>query len=275
MTEANTVNSTTQPNTISTLVRDFQKLGIKRNDTIIFHSAMSKLGWTVGGAVTVIDALLKVLTPNGTLVMPAFSSSNSEPSYWENPPVPEEWWKPIRDEMPAFRPEVTPTRGLGRIPELFRTYPNVLRSNHPMDSFAAWGKHAETIISNHKLEEGLGNGSPLGRLYDLDAKILLLGVTHANNTSLHLAEHRAVYPAKKIVTQGAAWMVAGQRRWITWDDLDYDDEDFQELGAAFEKSIQYTPQKVGQAEARLHSQRAVVDFGVGWLSAHRKEPSQS
>lgn len=275
MPESQIIKDTSQPNTLSTLIHQLQVLGLRSGDIVIVHSSLNKMGWTVGGPVAVIDALQRVLSPGGTLVMPTHSNDNSEPSYWENPPVPKAWWKSIRDEMPAFRPEVTPTRGMGVIPEVFRSYPNVLRSNHPAFSFAAWGKEAATIISDHRLEEGLGEASPLGKLYTLDAKILLLGVDHSNNTSLHLAEHRATYPSKAKVKQGAAWMVAGQRRWVEWEELNYNEDDFQELGVDYEASIAYRPGKLGKAEARYHFQRQIVDFAVGWLSARRKQaPSE-
>lgn len=269
--EQNVVLQTDQPVTVSAMMIALRQLGLQPGDTVIVHIAMSKLGWVVGGAVAVIDALMRAVSPRGTLVMPAHSGDNSDPSRWQNPPVPEAWWPIIRNEMPAYRPEVMPTRGMGRIPELFRTYPNVLRSNHPSLSFAAWGEYAEFIVNDHPLESGLGEHSPLARIYNLDGKVLLVGVDHRNNTSLHLAEHRAAFPGKGYIKQGAAWMVAGQRQWVEWEELDYDEDDFGDLGAAYEASIGYTPGVVGKAAARLQSQRALVDFGVTWLEAHRAQ----
>ncbi|MHA1472310.1 MAG: aminoglycoside N(3)-acetyltransferase [Promethearchaeota archaeon] len=271
-TEGSVINSTKQPNTITSLKNDFIALGVKPGDTIIMHSSLSKIGWTVGGSVAVITAILEILTPDGTLVMPTFTSGNSEPSDWEHPPVPKNWWDTIRNEMPAFNPKVTPTRGMGIIVETFRNWPGVSRTNHPVSSFAAWGKHANFILDNHDLEADLGEETPLSRLYELNGSILLLGVTHENNTSLHLAEYRSDFPGKKHNITGSAMMVNNQRKWVEWKEIDLNPDDFEQLGADYESSIDYQLGKVGEANARLISLRSIVDFAIEWLPKNRKAP---
>jgi len=269
--EFDTVKNTTKPNTVNSFKKDFFSLGLKEGSIIIVHSSLSKMGWTVGGQVAVIDALMDVITPKGTLIMPTFTSGNTEPSEWQYPPVPEEWWSIIRKCIPAFHPDKIPTRGMGSISETFRKYPNVIRSNHPTTSFAAWGKHAKNIIKNHPLENDLGIDSPLGKIYKLNGQVLLLGVPHLNNSSLHLAEYLCEYPGKKYVNIGSAIYVNKKRKWVMWKELDNNSDDFDDLGRNYEQSINYRPKKVGQAEARLLSQRDMVDFAVKWIMKNRRE----
>jgi aminoglycoside 3-N-acetyltransferase len=271
-TEGNVVNYTTNPNTITSLKRDFKALGVNPGAIIIMHSSLSKIGWTVGGSVAVIRALMQSISPEGTLVMPTFTSDNSEPSKWEHPPVPESWWDTIRKEMPAFDPKITPTREMGTIAETFWGWPNVLRSNHPQSSFAAWGKNAKYITENHELRGDIGEGSPISRLYELDGQILLVGVTHENNSSIHLAEYRSDFPGKRYQKTGCAILVNNQRKWVDWEELDVNSDDFEQLGKDFESNINYEPGKIGLAESRLISLRAIVDFGIEWLKENRKVP---
>jgi len=267
--EGEVVKETQSPNTITTLKRDFKTLGITAGSVIIMHSSLSEIGWTVGGPVSVIQALMETLTSNGTLIMPTFSSDNTDPTEWENPPVPESWWNTIKNEMPAYQPEITPTREMGKIIEAFRTWPNVIRSDHPSLSFAAWGKSAKFIIGDHRLTSGLGEHSPLARIYDLDGKILLIGVNHYNNTSLHLAEYRSDFSGKKHIKNGSAMIKNKKRQWVEYEDLDHNSDDFEQLGIDFESEVNYTIGKIGIAEVRLISQREIVDFAIDWFKKNR------
>ena len=268
-TEEEVVNLTNQPNTITSLLNDFKSLNIKAGSVIIMHSSLSEIGWTIGGPVAVITALMRVITPEGTLIMPTFSGDNTDPSTWENPPVPKSWWDLIRNESPAYHPDITPTRGMGVIVETFRKMPNVIRSNHPVSSFAAWGKNAKFITENHELIADLGEDSPLARIYALNGKILLIGVTHENNSSLHLAEYRSSFPTKKYIMTGSAMLINNERKWVEWKELNLDSEDFENLGKDFESSINFVVGRVGLAEARLISQQRIIDFAKEWFKKTR------
>ncbi len=271
MSEVDVIAQTgAQPVTTGSLTADLQRLGLRPGMTVLVHSSLSRLGWVCGGPVAVIQALENALGPDGTLAMPTHSGDLSDPALWQNPPVPEAWWQTIRDTMPAFDPDLTPTRGMGIIAETFRRRAGVLRSSHPHTSFAARGPQAAAITAGHGLDNCLGEQSPLARLYDLDGWVLLLGVGHGNNTSMHLAEYRATFPGKKAMQQGAPILENGRQRWVTLQDIDLNDEDFEQIGDAFNASGQVQRGTVGIGPALLMRQRALVDFAVDWMAHHRR-----
>jgi aminoglycoside 3-N-acetyltransferase len=271
MSEADVISRTgAAPVTVASLMEDLADLGVTPGMTLIVHSSLSKLGWVSGGPVAVILALEQLLGPEGTLVMPTHSGDLTDPAIWEKPPVPESWWQVIRDTMPEFIPDLTPTRGMGRIAETFRHQRGVLRSAHPHYSFAVWGKHAQQIVNGHTLDFGLGNSSPLARVYDLDGHILLLGVGHDSNTSLHLAEYRARYPGRKVILNSAPVLVSGERRWTRMREIDDDTDDFEQIGAAFAAETEWARTgSVALADAILLPQRPLVDFATRLMSHHR------
>lgn len=265
--EAESVSRAQTPGTRESLERDLRALGVAPGMTLLVHSSLSALGWVAGGPVAVIQALMDVVTAEGTLVMPAFTGDNSDPANWAHPPVPEAWWPVICANTPAFDPAITPTRMMGRIAETFRTWPGALRSDHPQSSFAAWGREARAVTVGHALESGLGDGSPLARVYERDGFVLLLGVGHGNNTSFHLAECRAAY--SPLEEQGAAMLENGRRVWRVFQDVAWDDETFPAIGGAFEDTGGARVGLVGAGQARLFSQRQAVDFAEAWLRAHK------
>ncbi len=260
------------PPTVTSLTTDLRALGVVPGMSLIVHSSLSAVAdWVIGGAAAVILALEAAIGPTGTLIMPTQSGELSDPASWAHPPVPEAWWESIRREMPPYQPDLTETREMGRIPETFRKQAGVLRSAHPQTSFAAWGNHAQFVVADHALDSALGEASPLARLYALDGAVLLLGVGHERNTSLHLAEYRADFPGKRSFPSAAPLLINGVRQWVEFDVLDFNEEDFAQIGAAFDQATGLVRQgKVGQATALLMPQRPLIDFAVTWLAANRR-----
>ena len=231
-------------NTLDSLVKDLTALGLRPEQTVMVHSSLRKVGYTVGGPVVVIRALLQVLTPQGTLVMPAESPSN-------------------REHLPVFDPRTTPTT-MGAIPEAFRTHPGTQRSNHPLVSVSAKGPHAGRITAEHALEFGEGRGTPFQQLYDLDAYTLLLGVGFDRCTSLHYAE--SLVPRRRTTLSRFPILQDGKRVWVEKPDMAADNGvHFPIVGKRFVEEGHVRSGKVGDAESMLFSTKALVDFATAYF----------
>ncbi|CAF4481400.1 unnamed protein product, partial [Didymodactylos carnosus] len=238
--------------TAERLKSDFQQLGISSGMTLLVHCSLSKIGWISGGPVTVIQVLLDLLGPDGTLIMPSHTANNSDPKYWKNPSVPSAWFDIILQSTPGYQSNITPTFNMGTLAETFRHWPGVLRSQHPQFSMIAIGKKAKFIIDKH---------------YDSC-------VQHKNNTSLHLAEYRfqSNDNIEKVFITGASILNAetNAREWSEWKDYDYNADDFNNVGNAFDSIDGNTKiGKIGLAECRLMKQYLLVNFAVDWMAKNR------
>jgi aminoglycoside 3-N-acetyltransferase len=254
------------PPTRASLAADLTALGLRAGDTVIVHSSLRAVGWVPGGRVTVVQALLDVLGPMGTLVVPAQTMDNSDPKHWQRPPVPESWWPVIREHTPAFDPALTPTRGLGAMAEAVRTWPGAVRSDHPQASFAAVGAQAAELMATHDLDSQFGEASPLAALERAGARVLLLGVGFDVCTAFHLAEYRIPSPKTE---HSCAMFTATGREWVTYTDIAVNSDDFDRLGAAYEPMATLSRGKVGAADTRLFPLAEAVAFAVEWLRANR------
>ena len=244
-------------------------LGICKGQILMVHTSLSALGFVCGGAQVVIEALMEAVGPEGTLMMPTQSWKNLDPTagvHWEEP---ERWWDLIRQNWPAYDKRITPTNTMGAVAEMFRSWPGTLRSDHPARSVAAWGKYAQYLTCDHDLSNIFGEGSPIGKLYELAGSVLLIGVGYDKNTSLHLADVRANYPGKRNCFESSAVMENGRRVWKTYETLYVDGEDFEQIGAAFEKNCPVGKTTLGNGMLTLMDQRQLVDFAVDWIETER------
>lgn len=269
MGEDNAIGRSERPATPASLSADLREVGLDAGMTVMVHASLSRLGFVAGGAQSVVAALLDVVGSEGTLMMPTHSGQLSDPAQWQAPPVPESWWTTIQDGVPAFDPHLTPPRSMGAIVECFRHVPGAKRSAHPTLSATAAGPGADELVNGHTFEDGLGESSPQARLYQLDGYILLLGVTHANNTSLHLAEYRAAPHGAARQSNTAPVTVDGVRTLLTYTELADDTDDFDEIGGAFAETGLQRSGQVGAGTALFMKSRDVVDFAAGWMRTNR------
>lgn len=252
------------PRTRDSLAHDLRALGLESGDVVLVHSSLRSLGWVCGGAVAVVQALRDALGPDGTLVVPTQTMVNSDPKLWSRPPVPESWWPVIRDTMPAFDPRITPSVKLGVIPEIVRTWPGAVRSNHPHTSFAALGPAAGELMAEHRLDSQLGEASPLAALERAGAKVLLLGVGFDSCTAFHLAEYRVENPT--LMEFGCAMLDdQGNRVWRTYVDVATNSDRFGELGTSYLDTGTVTTGQVGDATCHLFPVDKAVAHALGWL----------
>ena len=215
--------------------------------TVMVHCSLKQVGWTEGGPIAVIRALMDAIKPEGTLVMPAESPQMSD-----------------REHPSVFDPQTTPTT-MGVVAEAFRTYPRTLRSRHPLVSVCANGPLAATITAEHSLEFCEGLGTPFDSVYELDAWTLLLGVGFNRCTSLHYAE--SLVPARRTSVSHFLVVEDSEPVWVAKPDMAADNGvHFPIVGQRFIDGGNVRVGSVGLAQAMLCSTRALVDYARAYFA---------
>ena len=257
------------PCTEERLVREFRALGIQEGETLLVQSSLRSLGPVQGGARTVVDALRTVLGAGGTLVAYTATPENSLTSRAHLAAVRDldaaARTQFVRD-MPGFDPASTPSSPtVGRLAEAIRTTEGARRSAHPQTSFAALGPKAGQITESHPPDCHLGDRSPLGRLYELDARGLLIGIPNWLFTPYHLADCRVPgAPTKRY--DCAVLDQEGRRSWQSFEDVDLDDVHLPELGDAVQREVKLIEGWVGEAECWLIPLVPAVNAATRWLT---------
>jgi aminoglycoside 3-N-acetyltransferase len=227
------------------IVEGLRKLGIKAGDIVMVHSSLSSLGRVEGGAAAVIQALLEVLTPSGTLLMPTFGGP--QPFDLVNSPS-----------------------GLGVITETFRRMPGVVRSLHPTHSISAIGARAEEMVRDHIASPtAAGRGTPYGRLIELGGKILLIGVDHDRSTTMHTLEEYVEAPY--LSDREATYLdEKGREQTKKMRLFPGPHRDFIGLDPLFQRAGAETVGKIGNAVCRLVDAKRMHDV---MLAAFRDDPA--
>lgn len=181
------------------IVAELKKAGIREGDVLMVHSSLRKIGLVEKGADTLVDALLKALGKEGTLMMPTFPAIGFNYDYLKSKPL--------------FDVRHSPSK-MGIVTETFRKKAGVLRSLHPTDAVAAFGKEAEYLVKDHFGQlTPYNEKSPFYRLCELKGKILMIGVGLDSLTNLHTLEdavetfrypvyHDTVFTAELLDTEG-------------------------------------------------------------------------
>lgn len=217
------------------LVRQLLALGVVPSGVLLVHCAFSQVKPVEDGAEGLIAALQTALGPSGTLVMPSMSDDDDHP----------------------FDPKATPCHGMGIVAQTFWQLPGVLRSDSP-HAFAAYGPAAAQVTAPHPVDVPHGLDSPVGRVYELDGQVLLLGAAHDANTTIHLAEYMAGvrYRRKKYA------YILDHGRLVRFDYAEIDQccENFNLVDGWLDKKNLQRKGKIGHAQARLIRSHDIVDL---------------
>jgi aminoglycoside 3-N-acetyltransferase len=217
-------------------------MGVRPGGVLLVHTAFSRVRPVAGGPSGLIAALRAALGPGGTLVMPSMSD----------------------DDDQVFDPRTTPCAGMGVVADSFWRLPGVLRSDSP-HAFAAAGPAAAAITAPHPPEHPHGADSPVGRVHDLDGQVLLLGVGHDADTTVHLAESLA--GVRYRIPKQLTVLRDGAPARLDYEEIDHCCRGFALVDGWLDEHGRQRRGPVGHAQARLAGARDIVAVSVPRLRA--------
>lgn len=259
--------------TKSRIISDLRQLGVAAGQCIMLHVSVKAIGEIVGGPDVVLDALLEVLTPSGTLMMGVG---------WEDDPYtmadwPDEKRQAYLAECPPFDPLTSrANRQWSILCEYIRTRSGAHRSSHPGHSFVAIGAKAKWLVEPHPLLYGFGAGTPLARFVEAGGSVLMLGAPLCTATLLHHAECLANISNKRIVRYEAPVLNEGRRTWasveefdtnngiVDWQGADY----FELILASFIAAGKAKQGQAGGAGSYLLDAQLLIAWAVKWMERH-------
>ena len=163
------------------LVEAFRDLGIANGDTVLAQSSYKAFGGVCGGPKTVIEALLEVLLPDGTLIMPTFN------------------WNDFGEKKLYSKSGTKPQTGI--LCEMLMRWAGVCRIHHPIHGFSLIGRLAKELSEKVNNKSSFESSSLFGELHRRNAKLMLLGVNYGKGlTFFHYVEEAVGVPYRKFIT---------------------------------------------------------------------------
>ncbi len=255
------------------IAADLRRLGLCGGDVVMVHASLRAIGPVTGGAEGVIDAILDVVGPAGTMLM-LLGAANAH-AWVDERPEPER--AALLVDAEPFDAATTPADpDVGVLAEVFRQRRETVVSDHPEGRFAAAGAAASMLLTDVPWDHYFGPGSPLQRLVELGGKILRLGADADTVTALHHAEYlTTVEPKRRVRRHRLVATPEGPRVRVVecLDDedgiVDYEGEDyFARILRTYLESGTAARGLVGRAPSELFPAADIVAFGVRWMDVH-------
>lgn len=228
-----------RPVSFEQLAVQLHSLGVRPGDLLVVHTAFSDVGPVQGGPLGFIEALRRAVGPSGTLMMPS-----------------------LADHDGLFCPATTPCRQMGVVADTFWRLPGVLRSDNP-HAFAAQGPLAAQLLAPHSVVVPHGPDSPAGRAIVAGGKVLLAGVGHDANTTIHVAENvagvRYGFEARSVVRLDGALVE------LRYREIDHCCRGFERVGDELRRRGWQTAGLLGHAEAVLAPSARVFEAASALL----------
>lgn len=160
-----------QKYTSDDLIKVMKDMGMTKGSSVFIHSSMTEFYNYNGTAEELIQKIISEIGEEGTLMMPAY------PKVFDN-----------FDKEVDFDVLKSPS-GAGYLTEVFRKMDGVKRSINPLHSVCAYGKLADSFVSeHHKCRTTWDEYSPYYKMSQINTLVFAFGLPYFLGTIIHCTE---------------------------------------------------------------------------------------
>lgn len=244
-----------------------EDIGVFKGMILYVDANINNIPYTIGGIQTWISCLMEKVGFEGTIIMPSFTMQHLDPSTLKE--VSRDLYPRVRTSINPYDKKLSKVSEEGNFAEVFLKYESVYRSSHPVYSFAAWGKYAKMICEKHPLHFALSKQSPLGKIYELGAFVLLIGKTYSSCSALHLSRYMDKSALVKVNT--AAIQMRTKMQWKAMLEVDLSNAEYQVIGELLEKNGVVNTQDLRSGEVKLFSLREIIQLAGQYMNVSEEE----
>ena len=254
------------------LCSQLRALGLQKGMVVLVQANMKKMGYLIGGEQMLIEALMDTVGYEGTIVIPTFTLDLLDPAC-QKKQLPRIYWEEVRKNSLPFDKKTSAPIKEDTLACQFLRNEGVARSNHPIYSFAAWGKYAKLICDYQPLHFGLNQESPLGEITKLNGYVALLGCDYDECIMYKLACYKAKELPIKVVS--APILRANHMQWKKILDLDFERLVMPDIGPALEERNIVKNADIASAPSHFFSSREAVQLAAAYQRVQKEETNTS
>lgn len=162
------------------ITEQLRSMGVPRDRVVLVHTSLRAVGEVEGRGEGFLDALIEHCTADGGLLcIPTHT-----------------WANPVRED--TFKLDMMSNATcIGTLPNIAAGDARGVRTPHPSHSMAVFGDPDRVAAFVAGEEHIVSPGDPrgcYGKIFDMDGRILLVGVGHNRNTYLHCVEQMLEVP---------------------------------------------------------------------------------
>lgn len=257
------------------VLKQLKDLGIRKGMVLLVQANTKQMGHLIGGEQMLIEALMESVGYEGTIVVPTFTTELLDPACQKNKKekIVRMYWNDVRTSALPFDKKLTLPKDEDPFVCQFLRNEGIVRSYHPVYSFAAWGKYAKVICHQHPLHFGLNEDSPVGKVLDYNGYVVSLGCGYDECVIFRHAQYK--YGKLPIRIISAPIENNNLIQWKDMLDIECQNEEISKIGNIMEDKCVVKSSFIGATNCTFFSSKEAVSIAITYFKTYKDDMSIS